>query len=83
MRAVAAARGTIAFPKRARSTSSSAWRAPGREIDYFKAPNPANGDAFGLDLALDARTLVVGAVYADTTAGNTTVVDSGAVYVFR
>jgi hypothetical protein len=57
---------------------------------YLKASNPGVGDEFGLRVALHGDTLVVGAPYEDSASrgvnqeqGDESVMDSGAVYVFR
>jgi hypothetical protein len=55
------------------------------ETDYFRAPEPAQDDFFGLDLVLDDKTLVVGALGEDKHPDGPpkTAPDSGAAYVFR
>ena len=66
--------------------SSGAWA----QEAYIKASNPGYEDSFGLDLALEQDTLVVGAAYEDSGSNgvngnqaNEGSTDSGAVYVFR
>ena len=44
---------------------------------YVKASNTSGGDWFGLELAMDGDTLVVGAMFEDSNANN-----AGAAYVF-
>ncbi|MFG1489702.1 FG-GAP repeat protein, partial [Oceanospirillum sp. HFRX-1_2] len=61
-------------------------------IGYFKSSNTDANDEFGgaISLSADGKTLAVGAVYEDSYAkgingdeSNNTVINSGAVYVFR
>ncbi|MCB1201777.1 MAG: chitobiase/beta-hexosaminidase C-terminal domain-containing protein [Leptospiraceae bacterium] len=61
---------------------------------YLKAPNNSNGDSFGISVALDGDTAVVGANYEDSTttsiinssnlsSTNDSGVENGAAYVFK
>ncbi len=55
---------------------------------YVKPSNPGEGDHFGSSIALEGDTLVVGARFEDSSATDPqapdeSVVDSGAVYVFK
>jgi hypothetical protein len=55
-------------------------------VQRLTSTAPRALDAFGIVVAIDGDTLVVGAPYDDgpsTAAGNPSAVDSGAVYVFR
>ncbi|MEJ2766837.1 hypothetical protein VV869_23085 [Photobacterium sp. MCCC 1A19761] len=72
---------------------SNSERSHWSQSAYVKAPNPGNGDLFGVGLALsaDGSTLVVGAPYEDgDTAGIQTgtveeggeAINSGAVYLY-
>jgi hypothetical protein len=54
-----------------------------QETGYFKAPVPAQDELFGVDLAIDAQTLLVGAVGESSGPNGTFATDSGAAYVFR
>lgn len=51
---------------------------------YLRASNAGAGDAFGISVAVDGDTVVVGARGEDSNGGegNNTVTDSGAAYVF-
>jgi hypothetical protein len=53
---------------------------------YLKASNAQTGDMFGISVALDGDTLVVGAHHEDSSAdageGDNSAMDSGAAYVF-
>jgi hypothetical protein len=57
----------------------SAWH----EILYFKAPNAAQDDNFGIGLAIDDQTLAVGAIGEDSHPDGPSADASGAAYVFR
>ncbi len=52
------------------------------ETAKFLADQHTNTDEFGISVAVDGNTIVVGAHLYDTTIGNNTFTDSGAVYVF-
>jgi hypothetical protein len=60
-----------------------------QQVAYIKASNSEAGDQFGISLALDGDTLVVGALYEDSGSGgvngdqaSNAAADSGAAYVF-
>ena len=59
------------------------------QTDYLKASNPGFGDNFGVSVALDGNTLVVGAFHEDSNAtgmngdqSSNSASDAGAVYIF-
>jgi hypothetical protein len=74
-------------------TAASAWRRPARASmratagaqQYLKAANPEASDFFGLRLALDGDTLVVGGTGESSVGGDpsdNSASDAGAAYVF-
>ena len=70
------------YTKPAKGWANDAGEDHTTETAKFLASDGAAGDEFGISVAVDGNTIVVGAHLHQATIGDDTFVDSGSVYVF-